>query len=77
MLRATNTGMTAAIDSRGRVTQRLPPFTEGALVTEVQAYAGATPYVRLGNWPVICACVLTLALALARRRRAARDPAPA
>jgi apolipoprotein N-acyltransferase len=77
MLRATNTGMTAAIDAHGRVTQRLQPFTEGALVTEVQGYAGATPYVRLGNWPVICACVLTLTLALARRRRAARDPAPA
>jgi apolipoprotein N-acyltransferase len=74
MLRATNTGMTAVIGADGEVVRLLPPFTEGALVAEVRGRTGATPYVRLGNWPVISACALLLALAW--RRRATRGPAP-
>lgn len=57
MLRATNTGMTAVVLPNGRVAKALPPFTMGALVADVQGYAGLTPYVRFGN-------VLALALAL-------------
>ena len=57
MLRATNTGMTAVVLPNGRVDKALPPFTLGALVADVQGYAGLTPYVRFGN-------VLALALAL-------------
>ena len=49
MLRATNTGVTAIVDSRGAVAARLPTFTEGALEGWVEGRAGATPYVRLGN----------------------------
>ncbi len=75
MLRATNTGMTAVIGADGKVVRLLAPFTEGALIEEVRGRTGATPYVRLGNWPVISASVLLLALAW--RRRARQDPAPA
>jgi len=74
MLRATNTGMTAVIGVDGRVIRQLPPFTDGALVAEVQGRTGSTPYVRLGNWPIICACVLMLLLAW---RRVRPDRAPA
>lgn len=73
MLRATNTGMTAVIGADGRVIRQLPPFTEGVLVAEVQGRTGSTPYVHLGNWPIICACALTLLLAW--RRRAQPDRA--
>ncbi len=71
MLRATNTGITAAIDERGRVRASLAQFTEGALQTEAQGYSGATPYVRWSNAPVVVLCALALAAAgwLARRRR--------
>jgi apolipoprotein N-acyltransferase len=71
MLRATNTGVTAVIDERGRVRARLPQFTEGALQSEAQGFSGATPYVRWANLPVVVLCALSLALAigLARRRR--------
>ena len=75
MLRATNTGMTAVISADGEVVRLLAPFTEGALVEEVRGRTGATPYVRLGNWPVISASALLLALAW--RRRARKGPAPA
>jgi apolipoprotein N-acyltransferase len=68
MLRATNTGMTAAIDAHGNVLAELPQYTEGALLATVQPQAGATPFVRFGNWPVILLCVVMLGIALWRAR---------
>jgi apolipoprotein N-acyltransferase len=69
MLRATNTGVTAIIDPRGRVVARLPQFTEGILEGEVRGYAGASPYVKLGNTPIVLMCVVLLgALVFIRRR---------
>jgi len=59
---ATNTGVTAAIDRDGRVLARLAPFAEGRLDVEVQGYAGATPYVRYGDWPALAWCALVLAI---------------
>jgi apolipoprotein N-acyltransferase len=49
MLRATNTGVTAIIDERGRVRQEAEIFTTTSLNGLVQGYAGATPYVLFGN----------------------------
>ena len=50
MVRATNTGISAIIDWRGRVVGRIPSFVRETLTAPVQPRAGATPYVRLGNW---------------------------
>ncbi|MBL8382858.1 MAG: apolipoprotein N-acyltransferase [Burkholderiales bacterium] len=72
MLRATNTGATAVIDARGGLVDRLPDFTEGALVARVRGHAGATPYVRTGNAPLIVACLVVLAVAWRRARGRAR-----
>jgi apolipoprotein N-acyltransferase len=52
-LTATNTGITAAIDRDGRVLGRLPQFAEARLEVAAQGYEGATPYVRLRDWPII------------------------
>jgi apolipoprotein N-acyltransferase len=72
MLRATNTGMTAIIDPHGEVVARLPQFTEGVLEGEVQGRSGATPYVRVGNYPIVLACLALIAALAFRRRRAFR-----
>ena len=61
MLRATNTGMTAIIDQRGELVKQAPEFARAEVNGDVQGYAGATPFVRWGNWPIIA---LSLALAL-------------
>ena len=53
MLRATNTGMTAAIDPHGRVLAKLAPFTVGSLDVSAQGMTGLTPYIRFGNVPVL------------------------
>ena len=67
MLRSTNTGMTAIIDADGGVRATLEPFTRAALLGEVRAHVGSTPYVRWGNWPAVI--VSLLATAFARRRK--------
>lgn len=69
MLRATNTGMTASIDARGRVLGRLDPMTEGVLTTDVTAHQGLTPFVRAGNAPVALLSAISLAALGLRRRR--------
>lgn len=53
MLRATNTGVTAMIDERGRVLDKMDMFTTGGLHGLAQGFSGATPYVRYGNTLVI------------------------
>jgi apolipoprotein N-acyltransferase len=53
MLRATNTGMTAIVDERGHVLKEAPEFAQTTVSGEVQGFAGATPFVRWGNLPII------------------------
>ena len=72
-LTATNTGITAAIDLDGRVLARLPQFVEGRLEVTAQGYAGATPYVRWRDWPVVLfALGVLVAAALVARRKLSR-----
>jgi apolipoprotein N-acyltransferase len=70
MLRATNTGVTAIVDSHGKVVARLPQFTEGVLAGEAQGYTGASPYVRWGNVPIVAISIALLAALAFHRRRA-------
>ena len=67
-LTATNTGITAAIDRDGRVLKRLPQFTEGKLDITAQGYTGATPYVRLRDWPIVLLSLAILIGAVIRPR---------
>jgi len=69
MLRATNTGMTAAIDPYGRVRAVLPPLTPGVLDVEVQGTTGLTPYVKYGNLPFLIWAGLLLIIFAWRSRR--------
>lgn len=74
MLRATNTGITAAIAPDGRVVGSLPPFTRGALVVEAQGFTGVTPYVRWGDALALLLAIgaVSPALLQAYRRRKSR-----
>lgn len=69
VLRSTNTGATALIDRDGRVLNQLPHFTQASLDGTVQGYSGITPYVRLGNVPVVIVIFLMLAIAEQRCRK--------
>jgi apolipoprotein N-acyltransferase len=63
LLRATNTGVTAVVDDRGRVEETLAQFQASVLKATVRGFEGATPYARVGNWVVL---LLALAAALTR-----------
>jgi apolipoprotein N-acyltransferase len=73
MVRATNTGVTAIIDHRGRVLSQLPQFTEGVLRGTAEPRSGTTPYMRWGNVPALAgcafACIAALLVAIRPRRR--------
>jgi apolipoprotein N-acyltransferase len=70
MVRATNTGVTAAIDERGRVAARLATFTHGIATSTIVPRSGLTPYARTGDAAAIALAVAAIALgALLRGRR--------
>lgn len=61
MIRATNTGITAHIAASGKVTTALAPGRRAVLLEDVQGHTGTTPFIALGNAPIV---VLALALLL-------------
>jgi apolipoprotein N-acyltransferase len=67
MLRANNTGITAVIDEKGRVTQRLESFTVGILETTIQGRKGYTPYMAWGDLPILLMCLAGIGIGAARR----------
>ena len=69
MLRATNTGATAAIDQHGYVLAHAPHDVQTTLDVTAQGYTGSTPYVRWGNWPFIVFCFTVLIALVWRKRR--------
>jgi apolipoprotein N-acyltransferase len=72
MLRATNDGVTALIAHDGTLLGALPQFQPGVLTGTVAPRDGSTPYLRLGNGPVLALSLLAavLGLMLPRRRAA-------
>ena len=60
MIRATNNGVTAIIDQKGRVQGSLPQFAPGVLRGEITVMEGVTPYARLGNAPILGAAWLAI-----------------
>ena len=69
MLRATNTGVTAIIDQRGRVVQRVPEFVTTVLNGTAQGYQGMTPFAHWGNRVVLAMIALMLAAGIIWQRR--------
>jgi apolipoprotein N-acyltransferase len=73
LLRATNTGITAIIDEKGRIVASAPQFAEAVLRGEVRGFTGSTPYVRWGNWGFLALAALMLVAAALTRRTKGRD----
>lgn len=70
LLRATNTGISAIIAPDGRVVARAPQYVVATVTGTVTPMRGATPYVRLLDWPAVgLALTLLVAGGLAAPRR--------
>lgn len=73
---ANQSGPSAVIDQRGHVVNRIGFGDAAGLVAKVPAYQGATPFVRLGDWVGLLAClavVVAVATALIDPRATPRE----
>lgn len=50
LIRATNNGITAVTDYKGRIAKQIPQFQTAVLNAEVTSTTGNTPYRSLGSW---------------------------
>ncbi len=69
MLRATNTGVTAVIDHRGRVTALAPQFETTMIKARVWGHSGMTPYARWGNYAFLIIALSMVAVAVIVSRK--------
>jgi apolipoprotein N-acyltransferase len=73
MVRAANDGVSALIDAWGRTPLTAPEFQASVLRGPVQPRGGLTPYLALGDWPVIgVASALLFVVALRHLKKRAR-----
>jgi len=56
VLRSTNTGVTALIDNRGNVVEKLPQMEFGVLSAQAEVRTGNTPFNIWGSWPILILC---------------------
>ncbi|MBR27915.1 MAG: apolipoprotein N-acyltransferase [Rhodobacteraceae bacterium] len=75
LVRAANTGVSAVIDARGRVVERLGLNAAGALQAALPPPLPPTPYARSGDLPWMAAPLLALLAAAGAARAGRRRPA--
>ncbi len=71
-MRATNTGVTAIIDHKGRIVERAPQFERTVLRGNIQARVGNTPFMNWGNYPILILITLLLLLSYLGKRAGTR-----
>jgi apolipoprotein N-acyltransferase len=74
MLRATNTGVTAAINEKGKIVAALPQFTRGVLEVNATPRQGATPYVRWKDSPILLLLLAVFLFAAIKQRFSVKIP---
>ncbi|MFL1732663.1 apolipoprotein N-acyltransferase [Moraxella oculi] len=75
-IRATNTGITAIINHKGKIQNIVPQFERTVLQGEVPMMMGVTPFVRFGNYPILgLSALLFLCSLMARQNQSASSAA--
>jgi len=69
MIRAANTGPSAAIDFTGRITARSDAFVQTVLLATIQPMQGMTPYGRTGNYPIVCLVTMLILIGIFRNKK--------
>lgn len=72
-MRATNTGVTAIINHKGKIVERAPQFERLVLRGEVEAREGSTPFMRFGSTPILIVSALLLLLSYLGSRDSRRS----
>jgi apolipoprotein N-acyltransferase len=76
VIRGTNNGITAMINHRGEVVNKLPQFEEGVLVEKVQAMSGHTPFQTYGSLPILLMAALMITGSIGSRRKSGQESYP-
>ena len=69
LLRSTNTGITALIDHKGQVVERVPQFEYAVLNAQAHVMTGNTPFNIWGSWPILIVIWLGLLIISLRQSR--------
>lgn len=69
LVRATNTGITAMVDDKGRIIERIANNVVGTAKAEVVLKNGETPFMRFGIWPLMIFSLLVLLLSVIKNRQ--------
>jgi apolipoprotein N-acyltransferase len=72
LVRATNTGVSAIIDHRGRIQNIAEQFVRSSVTGTVQLRRGSTPFSHFGSIPTLLLCGLILCLCLINQRQGHR-----
>lgn len=59
---ANNDGLSSIIDAQGKIISSLPAFSAGVLNAEIRPATGASPWVSLGDAPILLVCLLIMVL---------------
>ena len=68
MIRATNNGVSALIDPKGKITATVPQFQQAVLRGSVVPMQGLSPYLQWQSWPLVLLCFLCLIPAVLQRK---------
>ncbi|MFK7795561.1 MAG: apolipoprotein N-acyltransferase [Gammaproteobacteria bacterium] len=70
MVRAANTGVSAVIDTKGKVLAESGQFVDEVVTAQVWPMRGSTPFIIWGNWAIISILSALILLVFVRSRRA-------
>lgn len=73
LVRGTNTGITAIVDPRGQIVEKLPQFERATMTGEIRAMRGSTPFMLAGISLVFALALPMLVAAILLRRRTFPD----
>ncbi len=72
-LRATNTGVTAIVNEKGQIVKKAPQFERTVLRGEVEARTGETPFMKVGQVPILILTSLLFLLSILGERARVRE----
>lgn len=76
LLRAANDGISGVIGPRGEIVAKAPEFTPTVLRSLITPRTGSTPYLNVGNWPIMSLALLVLICTVVAHLRTTRLRAP-
>ena len=71
LIRATNDGLTALVNTKGKVVSKIPPYGRGILEGYVTPFRGITPFGERGSMPILLFSVVMLFFAIGHHLRRA------